>query len=70
MENLKNLSEQLVNPDKFELVPFNRLFGEMYFRISYLVYREEKVLFPLAVKIIPDSVQAKLISEAESYGVI
>lgn len=70
MDNLKNLSGQLERPEEFGYERFNRLFGEMYFRISYLFYREEKILFPLAVKIIPDSVQEKLISEAESYGVI
>jgi hypothetical protein len=77
MENIKILSGQLEshsddpgNSGDFEYERFNRLIGELNFRIANLVYREEKILIPLAVNIIPFSVQDKLISEVDSYGSI
>ena len=49
---------------------FNKTYVQMFFLLSSLVFREDRILFPLAYQYLPAGVQRKLMLDAESYGII
>ena len=72
LKNLKDLSDDLKSPvsKEFKIEIFNISFGEMFFRAAYLIYREEKILYPIALKTVPREKLTRLVTEADSYGII
>ena len=49
---------------------FNRAYGHMFFLISSLRFREDKILYPVAYRFLSESVQRKLVEDAETYGIL
>ena len=49
---------------------FNITYGQMYFLLGSLVFREDKILYPVAYKSLSITTQRQLMKDAASYGVI
>ncbi len=54
----------------FNLNSFNKAFGEMYLTAASLIYREEKILYPLVFEYVPDDERQQLISEITALGLL
>jgi len=61
---------ELLKRDAWDFKTFNRVYGQMFFTLGSLLYRERRILYPVAAAFLPGTVQKKLISETESYGVL
>ncbi|MEA1898781.1 MAG: PAS domain-containing protein [Bacteroidota bacterium] len=48
--NLKDLNQHLL-AEKIELKPVNRLFGDIFFNMYAIIFREERILFPFMEEI-------------------
>lgn len=70
LKSLTDCIEMLRDEDVFDFKRFNQIYGQLFFIVSSLEYRERKILFPLAIQILPNEVQEDLLSELESYGLI
>lgn len=49
-KNLKDLGQQLL-AEKTEMKPVNRLFGDIFFNMYAIIFREERILFPFVEEI-------------------
>ena len=49
---------------------FNKIYGQMFFLLSSLLFREDRILFPAAYQYLPEDVQRKLMLDAETYGIL
>ncbi len=49
---------------------FNKTYGQMFFLLASLVFREDKILFPVASQYLSEGVQMKLMLDAETYGIL
>jgi DUF438 domain-containing protein len=57
----------LLEATEFDLKQFNKLIGSLYFNIYTIIYREEKVLYPYAIKTIEQEL-AFLLKEGRDLG--
>ena len=65
--NMKLIVEQLGNVN-FDLKIFNRLSGDLFFNIYAIKFREERILYPLVVEIIPAEILNSLFKESPEIG--
>jgi uncharacterized protein len=68
LAGLKDCIRLLESPKGTDFSTFNRLFGRVYLQLGTLVYREEKILFPVVLEAVPEEVFAKMFGELEDYG--
>lgn len=66
----RNLKEviQLLDSENFDIKRFNRLSGDLFFNIYAIIFREERILFPIVSEIIPESELNALIAESLEIG--
>lgn len=64
LNNLKTLLK-IIDIKPFDFKLFNKIYGNMYFKIGNLLYREEKILFPLAESLIKSEDLNKLFKDIE-----
>ncbi len=66
----RNLNEliELLSSEKLEMERINRLFGNLFFDINAIVFREEKLLYPFIEKNIPSEVIEGLWNESIESG--
>ncbi len=60
----------LLDSEEWDFQMFNKTYGQLYFLVGTLLYREEKILYPVAVSVLPLSVQESLVKETGSYGIL
>lgn len=65
--NLK-IAIELMKTSDFDLQQFNRLMGDLFFNIYAIIFREERILFPIILNLIPESVLDALIDESLEIG--
>lgn len=65
--NLKSVIK-LLDPEYFDRKDFNKLAGLLYFNMFAMKLREEKILFPLTVRILTEIEQISLLNEALEIG--
>jgi PAS domain S-box-containing protein len=65
--NLKSVIQMLDGPD-FDLQKFNRLSGDVFFNMYAVKFREERILFPIAMDIIPEKELNALVNESIEIG--
>ncbi len=60
----------LLSGEVWDFNLFNKTYGQMFFLLASLVFREDKILFPVASQYLPEGVQMKLMLDAETYGIL
>jgi uncharacterized protein len=65
--NLKSVISLIDQPD-FDLKKFNRLAGDIFFNIYAIIFREERILFPVAMNLIPEKELDALLKECTEIG--
>jgi len=65
--NLK-IAIELLKTSNFDLKQFNRLAGDLFFNIYAIKFREERILFPIIMNLIPKNVLNALIDESLEIG--
>jgi len=65
--NLRSVIQLLKQPD-FDLKKFNGLAGDLFFNIYAIIFREERILFPVISEIIPENELNQLINESLEIG--
>jgi DUF438 domain-containing protein len=65
---LKVLIQFLDGTKQWDQKAFNRLFGVMYMKMGALLYREEKILYPIAFKEISTELFTKMNRDIVEYG--
>lgn len=60
----------LLTMKEWDFKSFNRIYGQMYYLLGTLLYREEKILYPVAAASLPEALQRTLVKETESYGIL
>ncbi|MFY9151998.1 MAG: PAS domain-containing protein [Prolixibacteraceae bacterium] len=65
--NLKSVIQMLDDAD-FDLIRFNRLVGDLFFTTYAIKFREERILFPIVTKLIPDKELQSMIAESLEIG--
>ncbi len=68
--HLQNECMDLISTEEWDFNRFNKVYGQMYFLLGTLLYREEKILYPVAYSILPESLQTELVTETDSYGTL
>ena len=58
----------LVDKQPFNFKEFNKVYGDMYLKIGKLLYREEHILYPLSIEIIPVNEFNKLLIDVDMLG--
>ncbi|GAB4312426.1 MAG: DUF438 domain-containing protein [Bacteroidales bacterium] len=66
-KSLKELQQELKKKD-MQLDRFNELVGEFFFSVLPLIFREEKILFPVAAEEIPESDWDDMTRQSASIG--
>jgi len=61
---------QLLTSEEWDFNRFNKAYGQMFFLLGSLAFREDKILFPAASRFLSQSVQNRLIRDAETHGII
>ena len=59
---------KIFDTSPFDFVRFNRVYGEMFLKMGNLIYREEKILFPLASAAVSERELLNLLSDIEELG--
>jgi DUF438 domain-containing protein len=65
--NLK-IAIELLRTSDLDLKQFNRLAGDLFFNIYAIRFREERILFPIIMNLIPENVLNALIDESLEIG--
>jgi uncharacterized protein len=68
LKKLKLLIQYSTGEIDFERRTFNRIWGEMYLKMGALIYREEKILFPVAYRAIPEVRFRRMRLDMQEYG--
>jgi len=68
LHKLKVLQQYSSGDIKFDRTAFNRIWGEMYLKMGALIYREEKILFPVSYRAIHEESFKKLWQDVQEYG--
>ena len=66
----KNIREAIetLQEEKINLPSLNYLFGSIFFNMLAIRFREERILFPVMLKTMPDSLMSQLLEEAGEIG--
>ncbi len=62
--------QEMLSIHDWDFNQFNKTYGQMFFLLGSLVFREDRILFPVAYQYLSDDIQRKLMLEVESYGII
>ncbi len=64
----KNLTkmQKLLSSETIDLEALNSLTGALFFNISTIIFREERVLFPIMMETLGEAVQQQMLSELET----
>ena len=65
--NIKSVISMLSSPD-FDLRKLNRLSGDIFFNMYAIKFREERILFPVVMDIIPEAELDALLTESMEIG--
>ena len=65
--NIKRTIE-LLNPDNFDLKEFNVVSSKVYFNMKTIIFREEKVLFPIILETIDEDDLHKMLVNSKEIG--
>ena len=68
LTKLKILLQYLNEKKEWDKKSFNSVFGEMYLKMGALIYREEKILYPVAYSSIGENRFRKMIHDLPEYG--
>lgn len=66
-DKLRSVVQLLENPD-FDLKKFNRLTGDLFFTIYAIIFREERIVFPIISGVIPEGEINQLVRESLEIG--
>ncbi len=66
-KNIKIILE-LIDSDNFDLVEFNKISAQVFFNISTIIFREEKVLFPVILQTITDTDLQTMLHDSVDIG--
>jgi len=66
--NVKAAILQLKGEITFDLKQINRLFGDLFFNIHAIKFREERILYPMVQEIIPEKVLNSLFADSTEIG--
>lgn len=66
--NIKAAIQQLNGEIAFNLKQINRLFGDLFFNIYAIKFREERILYPMVQEIIPEKVLNSLFADSTEIG--
>ena len=61
---------EILSDDNWDFNQFNKTYGQMFFLLGSLIFREDRILFPVAYQYLSEDIQRKLMLDAESYGII
>lgn len=61
-QNIKKI-QAVLNEDQFDIKGFNTLAGLLFFNISTIIFREEKILFPIMMETIDEGEQQLMLQE-------
>lgn len=67
MDALKYLLK-IIDEKPFDFIKFNKIYGDMFLKIGKLLYREQHILYPLAVDIIPQEEFTHLLNDVDMLG--
>ncbi len=67
ISDLKELLK-IIDMSPFDFKKFNKIYGDMFLKMGKLIYREEHILFPLAVSVLPDEEFHRLLTDVEVLG--
>lgn len=68
MTGLKALIRRLENEESPLDGEFNRVFGDIFLKMSALSYREENILFPVVYRALPEERFTRILGELEEFG--
>lgn len=60
--------ESLLKADVLEIQPLNKAMGDLFFVILPIIFREEQILFPVALQAIPEKVWSGMLLQSEEIG--
>lgn len=60
----------MLNDNELDYAAFNIVYGQLYYLVSTLHYREEHILYPVAYTFLPENIQKELLSDAELHGIL
>lgn len=63
-------SLKMLLKENWDYIQFSRIYGQMFFMLRTLVFRENRILFPMAYQSLSEDIQRKLILDADSYGIV
>lgn len=65
--SLKNL-EYILKTEKPDIETINKELGKLFFVIFPLIFREEKIIFPVAIKAVPEKIWDEMLLQSEEIG--
>ncbi|MBI9104469.1 MAG: DUF438 domain-containing protein [Spirochaetales bacterium] len=68
LKDLNTLLKMMQNTDDWSSTDFNRIYGKLFLNLSTLIYQEEKILFPLAFRMIPAGRFTQMCEDIDEYG--
>lgn len=68
MKGLKSLIHRLETEDNPLDKDFNRVFGEVFLKMSAVSYREETILYPVVYRAVPEERFTRMLGELEEFG--
>jgi uncharacterized protein len=60
--------ESLLKADVLEIQPLNKAMGDLFFVVLPIIFREEQILFPVALQAIPEKVWSDMLLQSEEIG--
>ena len=66
-KNIKKIID-LTNSQNFDLIEFNKISAQVFFNISTIIFREEKILFPVILQTINDSDLQNMLHDSADIG--
>lgn len=66
----RNINKIIVelDADEFDLKSYNRIVGDIFFNMFAIKFREEKILIPVILETIPDTVLHTMLTESSEIG--
>jgi uncharacterized protein len=68
MKGLKSLIQRLENEENPLDKEFNRVFGDVFLKMSTISYREEFILYPVVYRAVTEERFTKMLGELEEFG--
>ncbi|MBB6481172.1 hypothetical protein [Spirochaeta isovalerica] len=66
---LKDSLDMLYGKD-WDFNRFNKAYGQMYYLLGSLVFREDRILYPVAFQYLSEDIQRRLLLDVESFGTV